>query len=121
MLAASITPGPRRMHTSTSLQALQWISIAADAAIAGAYFALSGAMLYFARRRPDLTMRPMFWLLGAFIVAAALTHVVAIASIIWPEFRLEDGVKVATALIGVASAIAVWPMMPRALALPSTQ
>ncbi len=121
MLAASITPGRRRMHTSPSLQALQWISIAADALIAAAYFALSAAMLYFARRRPDLTLRPMFWLLGAFIVAAALTHLMEIGTIFWPEFRLEDGVKVATALIGVASAIAVWPMMPRALALPSTQ
>jgi signal transduction histidine kinase len=100
---------------------LQWISIAADAMIAAAYFVLPAAMVYFARRRPDLTLRPMFWLLGVFVVAAGLTHVMDIVTTFWPQYHLEDGVKILTAMLGVASAVAVWPMMPRALALPSTQ
>jgi len=99
----------------------QWIPIVADAAIATSYFVLPAAMVYFARRRPDLTLRPMFWLLGAFIVAAGLTHVMDIVTTFLPQYRLEDAVKVVTAVAGVACAIAIWPMMPRALALPSTQ
>ncbi|MEP7062192.1 MAG: ATP-binding protein [Betaproteobacteria bacterium] len=100
---------------------MQWISIAADAMIAAAYFVLPAAMVYFARRRPDLTMRPMFWLLGVFVVAAGLTHVMDIVTTFWPQYRLEDFVKMITAMLGVATAVAVWPMMPRALALPSVQ
>ena len=100
---------------------VQWIAVAADAVIAAAYFALPAALVYFARRRPDLTLRPMFWLLGTFIVAAGLTNVMDIVTTFWPEYRIENAIKVLTACVGVSTAIAVWPMMPRALALPSTR
>jgi len=113
VVAASAAALPLHPHA--------WIPIAADAMIAAAYFVLPAAMVYFARRRPDLTLRPMFWLLGVFIVAAGLTHVMDIVTTFWPEYPLEDGVKILTAIVGVATAVAVWPMMPRALALPSTQ
>lgn len=127
MLAASTSRNDRRMSpidpgvAAAPLQAFQWVSVAADAMIACAYFVLPAAMVYFARRRPDLTLRPVFWLLGVFIVAAGLTHVMDIVTTFWPRYRLEDAVKILTALLGAASAIAVWPMMPRALALPSSK
>ncbi|MEO6929903.1 MAG: hypothetical protein ABI190_12135, partial [Casimicrobiaceae bacterium] len=104
-----------------ALLVTQWIPIAADAVIATAYFVIPSAMIYFARRRPDLTLRPMFLLLGAFIIASGLTYVMDIVIMFWPQHRLDDAVKIVAALAGVASAIAIWPMMPRALALPSTQ
>src|SRR5665213_1652536 len=121
MLAASPSIPCRRMSPVSVQSSAQWIPIVADAAIATSYFVLPAAMVYFARRRPDLTLRPMFWLLGAFIVAAGLTHVMDIVTTFLPQYRLEDAVKVVTAVAGVACAIAIWPMMPRALALPSTQ
>jgi signal transduction histidine kinase len=124
MLAASTFRERRRMNPAMPAGpegTVQWIAVAADAVIAAAYFALPAALVYFARRRPDLTLRPMFWLLGTFIVAAGLTHVMDIVTTFWPEYRIENAIKVLTACVGVSTAIAVWPMMPRALALPSTR
>jgi signal transduction histidine kinase len=124
MLAASTFRERRRMNPAMPAGpegTVQWIAVAADAVIAAAYFALPAALVYFARRRPDLTLRPMFWLLGTFIVAAGLTNVMDIVTTFWPEYRIENAIKVLTACVGVSTAIAVWPMMPRALALPSTR
>ncbi|HEV8502814.1 MAG TPA: ATP-binding protein [Casimicrobiaceae bacterium] len=104
-----------------SPQAVQWIAVTADAVIATVYFALPAALVYFARRRPDLTLRPMFWLFGTFIVVSGLTYVMDIITTFWPEYGIDNAVKVVTACIGVSTAIAVWPIMPRALALPSSR
>jgi signal transduction histidine kinase len=124
MLAASTFRERRSMNPALPAGpegTVQWIAVTADAVIAAAYFALPAALVYFARRRPDPTLRPMFWLLGTFIVAAGLTNVMDIVTTFWPEYRLENAIKVLTACVGVSTAIAVWPMMPRALALPSTR
>ncbi len=128
MLALSPSVRSNRMNpldpviaASLPGHAIRWMEIAADGTIAASFFALPVAMLYFARRRPDLTLRPMFVLLGVFIIASGLTHVMDIVTTFWPEYRLDSAIKVMTALVGVLTAIAIWPMMPRALALPSNE
>jgi signal transduction histidine kinase len=127
MLALSPSVRSNRMNpldpviaASLPSHTMRWIEIAADGTIAASFFALPVAMLYFARRRPDLTLRPMFVLLGVFIIASGLTHVMDIVTMYWPDYRLDSAIKVVTALVGALTAIAVWPMMPRALALPSS-
>jgi PAS domain S-box-containing protein len=40
---------------------------------------------------------------------------------VWfPDYRLDGGIKAVTALLSVGTAIAIWKVMPLALALPST-
>jgi PAS domain S-box-containing protein len=77
------------------------------------------ALLYRGRRRPDLAYRPVFWLAAAFILLCGATHFISVLTIWVPAYGAEAVVKAATALVSLITAIAVWMLMPSALALPS--
>jgi signal transduction histidine kinase len=96
-----------------------WLHVGSDAVIALAYFSIPVAMTIFARRRPDLAYRPVVGLFIAFILLCGLTHLVSIWTVWTPDYFLEGALKALTALASVATAIALWPLLPRALALPS--
>ncbi|MCR9129021.1 MAG: ATP-binding protein [Alphaproteobacteria bacterium] len=96
-----------------------WLHVGSDAVIALAYFSIPVAMTIFARRRPDLAYRPVVGLFIAFILLCGLTHLASIWTVWTPDYFLEGALKALTALASVATAIALWPLLPRALALPS--
>lgn len=96
-----------------------WLHVGSDALTALAYFSIPAAMLVFARRRPDLAYRPVVGLFTAFIVLCGTTHLFSIWTVWTPEYFAEGLIKLLTALASVATAIALWPLLPRALALPS--
>jgi len=56
---------------------------------------------------------------AAFILACGTTHWVEIWTIWDPVYGLQGAIKLITAAVSVATAIAVWGLMPRALAMPS--
>lgn len=58
---------------------------------------------------------------GAFIFACGTTHLLGIWTLWVPTYRLEGLVKLLTGCVSIATAIALVPLMPRALALPSLQ
>jgi PAS domain S-box-containing protein len=93
--------------------------IVSDALIALAYYSIPLALLSFARRRKDLAFHWMFLMFGGFIFACGTTHLVEIWTLWVPSYWLEGVVKLGTALVSVATAILLWPLIPRALALPS--
>jgi len=96
-----------------------WLHVGSDGVIALAYFSIPVAMTIFARRRPDLAYRPVVGLFTAFILLCGLTHLVSIWTVWTPDYFLEGALKALTALASVATAVALWPLLPRALALPS--
>ncbi|WP_158258478.1 hybrid sensor histidine kinase/response regulator [Rhodopila globiformis] len=98
---------------------LIWTHALADSAIGLAYFSIPLALMYFARRRPDLAHRPVFYLFSAFILLCGTTHLFAVLTLWVPAYGLEAAVKVATAIVSVATAVTLWVLMPRALLLPS--
>ena len=63
--------------------------------------------------------RWVIYLFGAFIVACGATHIAAIWTMWVPDYAIEALVKVATAIVSVITAVALWPLMPKLLALPS--
>lgn len=75
--------------------------------------------MVFARRRPDLAYRPVVWLFTAFIILCGTTHLLSIWTVWSPQYRIEGVFKALTAMASVATAAALWPLLPRALALPS--
>lgn len=95
-----------------------WLHTVSDAAIAAAYFSIPLALAYFVKRRRDLAFPRIFWLFAAFILACGLTHVLAVAAFWQPMYRLDGVVKAATAGLSIATAGVLWPLLPRALALP---
>jgi signal transduction histidine kinase/CheY-like chemotaxis protein len=98
---------------------LIWLHAASDALIGLAYFSIPLALVYFVRRRKDLAFGWVFWLFAGFIVACGTTHFMAILTLWQPAYWLDGMIKFMTALISVATAILLWPLIPRALALPS--
>ena len=95
-----------------------WSMVAADAAIAVAYFSIPLGILVFVRKRPDARFHGVALLFSAFIFACGITHVMDIWTIWNPDYGLQAMTKVVTALISVATAIAVWRMIPAALNIP---
>jgi PAS domain S-box-containing protein len=98
---------------------LIWLEAGADALIALAYFSIPATLLLFLRKRIDLAFRPVFALFAAFIVACGLTHVMGVATLWVPAYWLDGWIKALTAALSVATAIVLWPLLPRAMALPS--
>jgi len=98
---------------------LIWSFALGDTATGLAYFAIPVALARFVRRRSDLAFKPVFWLFAAFILLCGATHWLDLLTIWVPAYRLEAVLKIATAAISVATAIALWRLMPHALALPS--
>jgi signal transduction histidine kinase len=96
-----------------------WLNVGSDVAIAAAYFTIPVALLVFVRRRKDIAFPGIFLLFGAFILACGGTHLVGAWTVWEPVYRLEGVVKLLTALVSVATAVVLWPLMRQALALPS--
>ncbi|XBQ17119.1 MAG: ATP-binding protein [Oceanicaulis sp.] len=97
------------------------LHVGSDAIIALSYFSIPVALLIFAKRRPDLSYRPVVLLFTAFILLCGLSHAFSIWTVWTPDYVLEGFVKAATAIASLATAAVLWPMLPRALALPSTE
>jgi PAS domain S-box-containing protein len=98
---------------------LIWLLGLSDLLVAAAYFSIPAALVVFARRRQDLAFRPIFGLFAAFILACGSTHVMGAITLWVPLYRLEAWINVITAGLSLATAVMLWPLIPKALALPS--
>jgi signal transduction histidine kinase len=96
-----------------------WLHAISDGTIAAAYYSIPLALIVFVRRRQDLAFRWMFYLFVTFIFACATTHLLGVVTLWIPVYRLDGVVKALTAAVSIGTAIFLWPMVPRALALPS--
>jgi PAS domain S-box-containing protein len=90
-----------------------------DVLIFAAYFAIPVAIWIFLRRRPDLELRPLAILFAAFIFLCGLTHILQMVTLWWPIYETQGFVKAATAIVSVITAIVIFPLIPRALSIPS--
>ena len=98
---------------------LIWLHIISDSLIALAYFTIPIGLVYFARKRKDLAFNWMFLGFAIFIVLCGTTHVFGVIAMWHAVYRLDGLIKLATAFASVGAAIALWKLMPHALALPS--
>jgi PAS domain S-box-containing protein len=98
-----------------------WSMVGADAVIAAAYFSIPIATLSYARKRPDVTANRVAWLFSAFILACGVTHLMGIWTIWRADYGLQALTKIVTAALSLVTAIALWPLIPRALKIPSVR
>ena len=73
----------------------------------------------FLRQRPDLELKPLAILFAAFIFLCGLTHLVQMVTLWSPIYETQAFVKAATAFVSVATAIMIFPLIPKAVAIPS--
>jgi two-component sensor histidine kinase len=96
-----------------------WLHVVSDAMIAASYYSIPLALLYFVRKRRDLAFNWMFVMFAAFILACGTTHIMGILAFWAPMYRLDGVIKLGTGLISIVTAAALWPLIPKAIALPS--
>ena len=95
------------------------VHIVSDAIISVSYFSIPFALAYFVSKRRDVEFGWVFWAFAVFIMACGLTHVLAIYTLFVPAYGVEGFVKLITAMASVITAVLLWPLVPKALALPS--
>jgi PAS domain S-box-containing protein len=96
-----------------------WLHLVSDSLIFLAYFAIPIELVYFVRKRRDLPFHWIFLMFGAFILGCGATHLMEIWTLWHGTYRLAGLIKVGTGLVSVGTAVALVPLIPKALALPS--
>ena len=97
------------------------LHVISDALIVLSYFTIPLALVYLVKRRDDLSFNYMFILFAVFIFACGATHLVNIYNVWYGAYWLSGSIKAITALASVGTAILVWPLIPKALAIPGTR
>jgi signal transduction histidine kinase len=98
---------------------LIWTHVVSDLLIAAAYFSIPLALVSLIRRRKDLEFSWIFMLFAVFILACGMTHILAVWNLWHGDYGIEAVVKAITAAASIPTAIILWPLIPRLLALPS--
>ncbi|MEW5683606.1 MAG: sensor histidine kinase [Pseudomonadota bacterium] len=99
---------------------LIWTHAISDALIGLAYFSIPLALGVFLYHRRDVRFSWAVWMFVAFIMLCGVTHFMMILTLWKPVYGVEALVKAATAAVSVVTAMALWPLLPKAIALPST-
>ncbi len=95
------------------------LQVGSDSLIVLAYYTIPISLFYFVRQRPDIPYPWIFRLFGAFIISCGTTHLLEIWTLWYPDYWVEGAIKAITALVSLATAIALVPLLPQALALRS--
>jgi signal transduction histidine kinase len=106
-------------HCYLWLPEILWLHVISDAFIALAYYSIPIALIYLIHKRRDLTYGWMVAMFGAFILLCGTTHVMNLWTVWHGTYRLEGLVKLLTAAVSIATAVALWTLIPTLIALPS--
>ena len=94
-----------------------WTNVISDGIIALAYFSIPITLLYFLRRRPDIPFPAMIVLFALFIVLCGSGHIIDIWTVWNPVYGLQGAERAVTAVVSIATAIAMVPIIPQVLAM----
>jgi two-component system, LuxR family, sensor kinase FixL len=93
--------------------------LSSDSLIALSYYMIPVALIIFVRRRRDLAFNWVFIMFSAFIFACGTTHLMGVWTLWQPVYWLDGTLKAVTAGLSLATSVALWPLLPKALALHS--
>jgi hypothetical protein len=99
--------------------ALIWLHVVSDAIVGLSYFSIPVALTVFLARRRDIEFGWLLILFAVFIMACGTTHFMSILVLWIPVYGLEGLIKALTAIASVLTAVLLWPLLPRLIALPS--
>ncbi|HEY6257370.1 MAG TPA: ATP-binding protein [Xanthobacteraceae bacterium] len=100
---------------------LIWLHVLSDGIIALAYFSIPIVLAAIVAKRPDIDFGWVLWAFVTFITACGATHVFGIWTLWFPDYAAEGAVKGVCALVSILTAIGLWPLLPKILALPSPE
>ncbi len=97
---------------------LIWLHVTSDLLIGSAYVSISGTLAYLVYRASrGIPFNWVFLAFGLFIVSCGLTHFMEVWVIWEPVYWLSGYVKVITAAASLATAVALFPLVPKVFAL----
>ena len=99
---------------------LIWLHVFSDAVIAAAYFSIPFALAIIVSKRRDFQFGWIGWSFAAFIMACGLTHIFSIITLWVPIYGIEGIVKALTAVASIITAVILWPLIPKIIAIPSS-
>jgi len=98
---------------------LLWLHVVSDALIVCSYYSIPFALFYLLIKRRDIQFGWIYAGFGLFILLCGTTHLLSIWNIWVPDYWLSGVVKAATAVSSVTTALLIWPLIPKVLAIPS--
>lgn len=98
---------------------LLWLTVTANIVIALAYFSIPVALLYFVFKRKQVEFKGILLLFSLFIFSCGATHVMHVVTIWKPVYGMSGIIDALTAGISVVAAVMLWPLIPKALLIPS--
>ena len=98
---------------------LMWTCMIADAALGLAYYSISAALLYLVRKRHGLEFNWIYLMLSLTLLACGTMHLISVWTISHPSTWLNVSVRGVAAAAAAATAVMLWPLIPRILRLPS--
>ncbi|MCJ7874183.1 sensor histidine kinase [Phaeobacter sp. J2-8] len=84
-----------------------------------AYAMIPFAIFRVVRARPEIENRGVAYLFATFILLCGLTHLVAIFTLWIPAYAVQGVIKLATGVVSMLTAVMLFPMIPKVIALPS--
>ncbi|MCB0317533.1 MAG: hypothetical protein KDD56_02165 [Bdellovibrionales bacterium] len=98
-----------------------WGHAVSDVIIAISYFSIPIVLIYFIQQRDDIVFSRVFILFAVFILACGVGHLLDVWNIWHGDYTLSSVVRIITALASLATASVLWPLLPKALQIPSTK
>jgi len=98
---------------------LMMVMAIANGSIAVSYASIPVFLVAFRVKRTDMPFSWVFVLFGAFIMACGATHVMHILGLWWRVDWWQAGFDSLCAVVSMATAIVLWPTLPKLLAIPS--
>ena len=91
---------------------------ASDTLIAASYFTIPVALYVLVHKRKDLEYDWMFVLFALFIFCCGLTHLMSVYNVWNGAYYVSGTLKALTAFVSLLTAALIWPLIPKAIALP---
>jgi len=98
---------------------LIWLVATSNIIIAAAYFSIPAALAALLIRRGSIEFASVLCLFATFILACGATHVLQAVTLWLPVYWISGMIDAVTAALSIATAIVLWPLLPKLVALPS--
>lgn len=118
-----LMPGARMeikgTNPGTMTPFLMMVMALSNALIAISYASIPFFLVVFVRKRKDMPFTWIIFLFGLFILACGTTHIIHVIGLWTPVNWWQAAVDALCALISLATAVVVWPYLPKMLSIPS--
>ena len=95
------------------------LHLVSNGVIALSYFSIPVTLIYILRKRSDIPFNGIFLLFAAFILCCGTGHAFDIWTLWHPNYWISGWIRFTTALVSLATAIALIAKIPQILTLPS--